>query len=470
VAIKIFKNPFILIVLLALLTLVGSPVRVAADGPHGGYGLGLIPSKGNFPRFDASHLNRSLAGLPNMVDLSSNLPPVGNQGYQSSCVGWAVGYYYKTFQERVERKWDAASPQHQFSPAWVYNQRATTNCADDLGMSFYDGFSIIKNLGAAPLASFPYDQSDPCRQPSQAVKDEAWQYRSMSFASVFSGAGSADLATLKALLVDGQPFAIAVPVYSSFYRVTYASPVVPRHAEGEPLYGGHAMFVVGYDDTMGGFKTVNSWGSAWGRDGFCYLSYDLVRYDAWEAWVMQDYVPVARSMDISLHAGWNLISLSLEPAEANVAEFFAPIADDLQAAYTWEVTPLGGAWKRYAPRLPSYTNTLARIDANKGIWLQVTRDRTLHVLGTQRTSSSVPLAAGWNLVAYPGTTAKPLREALAPIEGKYSTVFAFRNADGQGEWRFYDTSAPPEANTLQTVEPGKGYWINVQEPCTWAVE
>ena len=460
------RRSYLALILLLILASLGAPIKVAGEGPKTEYGLGLIPSTGDFPRFDTSSLKSSLTALPGVVDLSGNLPPVGNQGYQSSCVGWAVAYYYKTFQERVERSWDVTSSQRQFSAAWVYNQRATNNCSLDQGMSFYNGFAIIKEKGAAALASFPYRQNDTCTQPSQTVKNGALQYRATSFANVFSGAGSVNLDTLKMLLASGQPFAIAVPVYSSFYRVTYSNPVVPRHSTGEPFYGGHAMFVVGYDDTIGGFKTVNSWGSAWGRSGFCYLSYNFVQYDAWEAWVMEDYTPNTQTMSIALQAGWNLISLSLRPTSTNVADLFAPIADDLEVAYTWDVGPTGGAWKRYTPGLPSYANTLTQIDPNKGIWLQVKQDRTLQVRGAPRTSQ-IYLAAGWNLVAYPGTAAKPVREALASVEGKYTTVLSFQDTGEQGEWKVYDVNTPPDANTLRTIEPGYGYWVNAIQSCTW---
>ena len=40
------------------------------------------------------------------VDLSSEMPPVGNQGAQGSCVAWSIGYYDKTHTEYKEHLWD----------------------------------------------------------------------------------------------------------------------------------------------------------------------------------------------------------------------------------------------------------------------------------------------------------------------------------------------------------------------------
>ena len=36
--------------------------------------------------------------LPESVDLSDKMPPVGNQGIQQSCVAWAVAYALKSYQ------------------------------------------------------------------------------------------------------------------------------------------------------------------------------------------------------------------------------------------------------------------------------------------------------------------------------------------------------------------------------------
>jgi hypothetical protein len=38
--------------------------------------------------------------IPQSVDLSSKLPPPGNQGAQNSCVGWSIAYGMKSYQEK----------------------------------------------------------------------------------------------------------------------------------------------------------------------------------------------------------------------------------------------------------------------------------------------------------------------------------------------------------------------------------
>jgi hypothetical protein len=172
-------------------------------------------------------------------------------------------------------------------------------------MSYYSGFRILQDLGAATLADMPYRASDSCTLPSDSTATAASAYSILDFANVFSGTGQADLRVLKGLLARGEPFALAVPIYSSFYSITPSNPIVPRHSDGEANYGGHALFVIGYDDSVGGFLAVNSWGSNWGRDGYAYLSYDFVRYDCFEAWVMtaSEAVPATYTGNSSIPAG-----------------------------------------------------------------------------------------------------------------------------------------------------------------------
>lgn len=316
-----------LVVMILVSTII--PSGLAADPPPAQRSFGLIPSEGDFPKLDTScRPNASFMALPRMVDLSAGLPPVGDQGRQNSCVGWALGYYYKTLQEHQEHGWDVSLPQHQFSPAWIYNQRSTSDCSRDIGMSFYDGLLILQEKGAASLAMLPYAPNDPCAQPSQAVRDAAWPYRAQSFANIYAGRGTADLEALKGILADGQPFAIAVPVYASFFEVSRRNPLIRQHSPGEAFYGGHAMIVVGYDDTIGGFKTVNSWGAWWGLNGYAYLSYDFVQNDTWEAWVMTDYVQQAAPSTF-----WGAISLNGQSVSPDT-EVVAWISDTRVATST----------------------------------------------------------------------------------------------------------------------------------------
>jgi C1A family cysteine protease len=44
----------------------------------------------------------------------------------------------------------------------------------------------------------------------------------------------------------------------------------------DALLGGHAVTMVGYNDTTKMFMCANSWGPSWGAGGYFYLPYDYV--------------------------------------------------------------------------------------------------------------------------------------------------------------------------------------------------
>ena len=52
---------------------------------------------------------RFRAFLPAEVDLSAGFPPPGDQGQQSSCTAWAVGYALRSYYEGKRHNWTFAS-------------------------------------------------------------------------------------------------------------------------------------------------------------------------------------------------------------------------------------------------------------------------------------------------------------------------------------------------------------------------
>jgi hypothetical protein len=64
----------------------------------------------------------------------------------------------------------------------------------------------------------------------------------------------------------------------------------------------------------------------------------------------------------------------------------------------------------------------------------------------------------------PTSTSQAVDVALASIEGKYISVWAYMD----GGWKVYDPENPGFSD-LTTMEPGYGYWINASEACTWTL-
>jgi hypothetical protein len=76
---------------------------------------------------------------------------------------------------------------------------------------------------------------------------------------------------------------------------------------------------------------------------------------------------------------------------------------------------------------------------------------------------------GWNLISYPVQGEQPVAEALASIEGAYSTVYGYAASDSANPWRIYDDTLAPEwqwINDLETLSFGNVYWLRATEAIT----
>ena len=280
----------------------GAKLGISGDGRH--Y-MGLKRSSGE----GAKKLTLPLSATPlgASVDLSSQLPPVGDQGSQGSCAAWATSYYYKSWSEKQEHAaWDLNNPYYQYSPSFMYNQ---INGGRDNGATFQDAFALLKNKGDVDIAEMPYSQSNYTKQPTAAQLEAAKPYLIPADYQYFwfqnyNGPYSSpnDITGVKALLSSGKVLVMGIPVYNDFpdYGANPSKTYYDYNGTSK-FEGGHGVCICGYDDNAnpsgadadhkGGFKMVNSWGSSWNGNGHVYLSYDFVKRYAWEAWAMNDRSP-----------------------------------------------------------------------------------------------------------------------------------------------------------------------------------
>jgi C1A family cysteine protease len=67
---------------------------------------------------------------------------------------------------------------------------------------------------------------------------------------------------------------IGFSVYDSFESDAVAKTgVMPMPGPAEKMLGGHAVLVVGYDDSEQRFIVRNSWGKGWGQAGYFTMPY-----------------------------------------------------------------------------------------------------------------------------------------------------------------------------------------------------
>jgi len=205
------------------------------------------------------------------------LPRVGRQ-HDNSCVGWAVAYAAKSFNEAFDQEWVPNTPERIFSPAFVYNR---INGGRDRGSSTVRAMRLLVDDGCATMATMPYT-GDFKRQPSRAALDEARQYRISHFSHITTGSA------IRSALAQGHVVVLVVrtdPIFNGG-RYDVFTPGLRRKADASlpanTQHRYHAMCVVGYDDTRQAFLVMNSWGDSWrgfdtNYEGHTWVHYDLLR-------------------------------------------------------------------------------------------------------------------------------------------------------------------------------------------------
>lgn len=167
----------------------------------------------------------------------------------------------------------------------------------------------------------------------------------------------------------------------------------------------------------------------------------------------------ATAATIPLVSGWNLISLPEVPTDTTPSAVLASIAGDHGVVYAYDNCDPADPWKRYDPAGPPALNDLSRLDEKVGFWVQMTAPASLAVAGREAVSTTVQLCEGWNLVGFPLAEAQMVHRALASIAGRYTRVYHFDATDAADPWKLYDVMLPAWVNDLQTMAPGRGYWI-----------
>jgi hypothetical protein len=226
------------------------------------------------------------AFLPEQMDLSDHFPQPRDQGEQSSCVGWAVGYALRSYYESLRRGWNLEDEHHLFSPAFLYNRlqnRAGAGGSCGAATRISDALNLLRQGGIVSLADFPYDAQRCERLPDTQLDTLAEPFRIDDWRRIDLDATSA-LDDVKGQLVRHDPVVFGMEVPDSF-RSLAAGQVFDDTRPG-PRFG-HAMVVVGYSEPRRAFKVINSWGPDWGEGGYGWVSYRAFQELAQAAFVVQ---------------------------------------------------------------------------------------------------------------------------------------------------------------------------------------
>ncbi|MBW2738338.1 MAG: fibronectin type III domain-containing protein [Deltaproteobacteria bacterium] len=160
--------------------------------------------------------------------------------------------------------------------------------------------------------------------------------------------------------------------------------------------------------------------------------------------------------EFALKAGWNMVSFQLEPIVPDVETVLAPIMNKVSAIWGYDSSSKG--WLSFDTSIPPEWNDLTECHVFIGYWLQMNDDASLMVRGSF-SSNPILLHAGWNLVGSRSIQTEDIGDAIGPILNKLNAVWTYDVAENK--WLSYDTSIPPEWNDLNCMEPGQGYWLDM---------
>jgi len=233
-----------------------------------------------------SNLVRGLFVLPAKASIKQYAPYSSDQGDYGTCSAWASAYsattiIYAKLNGLTDRN---EITQHAFSPGFAFRASFAdkfTGC--DKGQVTSYVLLAIKEKGV-PLFS---DLDSLC--PTKLSTDSFDETRLFSILGYTRLVPSDDnkaalVQKVKKTISEEKPVIVAfniddIPQKGCFATLTDDFIWIPDRS-AKPV-AGHAMTVVGYDDSYGGgaFEVQNSWGRNWGNDGFFWIRYaDFIDY------------------------------------------------------------------------------------------------------------------------------------------------------------------------------------------------
>ena len=260
------------------------------------YGMGWIPDYPDFRDYtDKTEEVKTLLRvtqvlkkktLPKSINLREWCSPVEDQGMLGSCTAHAgagiIEYYErKSFGKHIDA-----------SRLFLYKvTRNLMKMKGDTGAYLRTTIGAMVLFGVPPEDYWPYADEEKKfdKEPPAFCYAFAQNYQTIKYYRHDPPETPANtiLNRVKTYLASGHPAMFGFTVYNSIEQAEKTGKI-PFPSSREKIEGGHAVAVVGYDDsikinntygqkeTTGALLIRNSWGKGWGEEGYGWLPYDYI--------------------------------------------------------------------------------------------------------------------------------------------------------------------------------------------------
>jgi C1A family cysteine protease len=260
------------------------------------YGMGWIPDYPDFRDYtDKTEEVKTLLRvtqvlkkktLPKSINLREWCSPVEDQGMLGSCTAHAgagiIEYYErKSFGMHIDA-----------SRLFLYKvTRNLMKMKGDTGAYLRTTIGAMVLFGVPPEDYWPYADEEKKfdKEPPAFCYAFAQNYQTIKYYRHDPPETPANtiLNRVKTYLSSGHPAMFGFTVYNSIEQAEKTGKI-PFPSSREKIEGGHAVAVVGYDDsikinntygqkeTTGALLIRNSWGKGWGEEGYGWLPYDYI--------------------------------------------------------------------------------------------------------------------------------------------------------------------------------------------------
>lgn len=164
----------------------------------------------------------------------------------------------------------------------------------------------------------------------------------------------------------------------------------------------------------------------------------------------------AATQRLALQAGWNLVSMTVEPEDSTVRDVLKPLIDADNFEALWAYDAASATWASFPPSAAGRPS-VERMESGRGYWLKVKGGASIEIEGDfQAASGPGDLATEWNLVGFALEEPTPYERIIT--NAAIRQIWTFDAAQG-----FLGVVLDPQGTVLREdfidLEAGRGYWL-----------